>query len=129
MISELYKQLEKLSFDKFSDIIQASQIIYSYTGRARKLRLELIDDTFIDTYYSFSGNYSFHWEQRPVRDAIYRHDNAPHERWRNIGTFPRHCHDGTQENVIPSELSVNPEESLCQFLKIIRTQLSELQIK
>lgn len=129
MIFDLYRQLEKVAIGEFGDIIKASQIIYSYTGRARKLRLELLDDTFIDVCHSFSGNYSFHWEQRPVREAIYRHDNAPHKRWKNIDTYPKHCHDGTQENVVMSNLVDIPEKALRQFLVIIRTKLRELEIE
>ena len=127
MISELYRRLEKLAIDEFSDIIKASQILHSYTGRVKKLRLELIDDTFIDICYSVSGNYSFHWEQRPVREAVYRHDNAPHKRWKYIETYPKHCHDGTQENVTKSNLTDIPENAVKEFLTIIRKKLSQLE--
>ncbi|MDP2752822.1 MAG: hypothetical protein Q8P40_00280 [Nitrospirota bacterium] len=48
MISELYRQLKEIADKEFNEIIEDSEIITSYTGRARKLRLKLIDETFID---------------------------------------------------------------------------------
>ncbi|MDR4506576.1 MAG: DUF6516 family protein [Candidatus Scalindua sp.] len=76
MILSLYKDLKKLADKEYDDIIDNSEIIYSYTGRARKLRLKLIDSTFVDIFYSEENNYSLHWEQRNMRNTIYRHDNA-----------------------------------------------------
>ena len=123
MISELYKKLELIATNEFADIINESVIIYSYTGRARKLRLKLIDKTFIDIWYSLDGDYSFHWEQREVRNTIYRHDSAPHKKWKRIKTFPKHCHNGTQENVIENYISEIPERAIRDFLDIVRNRL------
>jgi len=100
MISELYKQLEALATSEFGDIVEDAERIPSYTGRVRKLRINLIDRTFVDVWYTVDGEYSFHWEQSMIRNSIYRHDNAPHEKWSHISTFPRHCHDGVQDNVV-----------------------------
>ena len=92
MIYSLYKQLKSIADIEFDDFVINSEIIFSYSGRPRKLRLDLMEGTFIDIWYSLDGSYSFHWEQREVRDAIYRHDNAPHKKWSAIKTFPMHCH-------------------------------------
>ena len=62
MILSLYKNLKKLANKEYDDIIDNSEIIYSYTGRARKLRLKLVDSTFVDIFYSEENNYSLHWE-------------------------------------------------------------------
>ena len=43
MISELYRQLEALAVGEFGDIVEDSELISSYTGRVRKLRIKLID--------------------------------------------------------------------------------------
>ena len=123
MISELYKKLELIATKEFADIINESVIIYSYSGIARKLRLKLIDKTFIDIWYSLDGDYSFHWEQREVRNTIYRHDNAPHKKWKRIKTFPKHCHNGTQENVIESHISEIPDRAIREFLDIVTNRL------
>ena len=127
MISERYRQLKEIADSEYDDIIEESEIISTYTGRARKLRLKLVDNTFVDIWYSEEGDYSFHWEQRDTRNTIYRHDNAPHKRWSSIKTFPKHCHDGSQNNVIESSLSDDPEQALKGFLITVRKKIIELK--
>lgn len=89
--------------------------------------MQLIDSSYIDTWYSLSGEYSFHWEQRNIRNNILRHDNAPHKKWRRIKTFPKHCHDEVQDNVIESNLSDKPEQALREFLIIVRNKLIKIK--
>ncbi|GJQ60592.1 MAG: hypothetical protein D8M57_20225 [Candidatus Scalindua sp. AMX11] len=43
MILRLYKQLENVANNEYGDIIENVEIIHSHAGRARKLRIELID--------------------------------------------------------------------------------------
>lgn len=129
MIFKLYKQLEDVANNEYGDIIENVEIIHSHAGRARKLRLELIDSTYIDIFYSAENNYSFHWEQKNVRNSIYRHDNAPHKKWSNIKTFPKHCHDGDQDNVIESNLPDNPDTALRVFLSFVRKKIIEQKHK
>lgn len=129
MILECYRRFKEIAEREFGEIVVESEIIFSYTGRARKLRIRLIDNTFIDIWYSVDGGYSLHWEQSGVRNAIYRHDNAPHLKWSHVKTFPKHCHDGAQERVAESNLSDKPEEAIREFLRIIRNKMVELRIE
>ena len=123
MIFELYSRLKGIALE-FSDIVTNAEILFSYTGRAQKLRITLIDTTFVDVWRSVDSNeYSYHWEMRPIRNEIYRHDNAPHKRWEYVSTFPKHCHDGSQDNVVESHISDSPDEGLRQFLNIVRERL------
>ena len=46
---------------KFSDILRFSELIRGTAGRIRKLRLYLIDSTFVDIWYSPDGSYLYHW--------------------------------------------------------------------
>lgn len=62
MISDLYKRLSRIAVEEFSEIIEDVEIIFSHSGRARKLRIKLIDGTFIDAWRTLEGDYSFHWE-------------------------------------------------------------------
>ncbi len=62
MILKLYKQFENIANNEYGDIIENTVIIFSHAGRARKLRLELIDGTYVDIFYSVENNYSLHWE-------------------------------------------------------------------
>ncbi|NIA02344.1 MAG: hypothetical protein GWP15_03095 [Nitrospirae bacterium] len=128
MIFERYKKLEKIALEEFGDIINESFVIFSFSGRARKLRLKLVDKTFVDIWTSIAGEYSFHWEQRGIRNGIYRHDNAPHKKWRNIKTFPKHCHDGAQGHVVESYIADEPENGISDFLFIVRERLIENNI-
>lgn len=129
MILDLYKELKKIADSEYDEIVEESAIIFSYSGRARKLRIRLIDNTFIDVWFSLGGEYSFHWEETQARDTIYRHDNAPHKRWSSIKTFPKHCHDSTQTNVVESSLSDKPDEALREFMGIVRKKIIELKHK
>ena len=124
MISENYKRIKRNVELRFSDILKSAELIQGTAGRIRKLRLSLIDNTFVDIWYSSDGSYSYHWEQRNVRNAIYRHDNAPHKKWRNVSTFPKHCHDGNQLNVIESFLPDNYENAVEEFLRLVRERMA-----
>ena len=90
-----------------------------------KLRIFLIDDSFIDVWYSLTlkGRYSYHWERAHIDGKIYRHDNAPHKKWINIATYPKHFHDGKEENVKESHIDENPEQGLKEFLIFIKQKL------
>lgn len=123
MISDLYRQLKEIAVKEYSDIVEDTEIIFSHAGSARKLRIKLIDNTFVDIWYSLEGDYSFHWEQKSVRNTIYRHDNAPHLKWSNIKTFPKHCHDGIQDNVEESLIPDDPKEALRVFFSIVKQRI------
>ena len=128
MISEYYKRIKTNVELKFSDILKSAELMQGTAGRIRKLRLHLIDNTFVDIWYSSDNSYSYHWEQRNIRNAIYRHDNAPHKKWRNVSTFPKHCHDGTQINVTESFLPDNYENAVEEFLRLVRERMAAKQI-
>jgi len=128
MISEHYKRIKRNVELRFSDILKSAELIQGTAGRIRKLRLSLIDNTFVDIWYSSDGSYSYHWEQRNVRDAIYRHDNAPHKKWKRVSTFPKHCHDGSQPNVTESFLPDNYENAVEEFLRLVRKRMVAKQI-
>jgi hypothetical protein len=122
MISAHYKRIKGNVERKFSDILKSAELIQGTAGRIRKLRLYLIDNTFVDIWYSLD------WEQRNIKDAIYRHDNAPHKKWQNVSTFPKHCHDGSQLNVTESFLPDDPENAVEEFLRLVRERMVAGQI-
>lgn len=45
---EIYKKLRELALTEFTDIVEDTDFIRSETGRPRKLRIYLIDGTFLD---------------------------------------------------------------------------------
>lgn len=120
MILAVYKELAFIAENEFADIVVVANIIFTTTHRAQKLRLSLIDSSFVDIWVTLDGRYSYHWH---FVDKIYRHDNAPHEQWNFISTFPKHCHDGKERNVIESDIPDKYQDAIRFFLKKVRERL------
>ena len=123
-ISPVYRALRQIALRDFSDIVLQAHILLLSTGDPHKLRIEIVDDSFLDVFISVSGRYSYHWERRlaPAGD-LYRHDNAPHLRWRHVATFPKHFHNGAEDYVVESDISNDPQEALHEFLEFVRHKL------
>ena len=115
-ILKLYSDFLDVATKEFGTIVESGEILYSQSKEPWKLRLYLYDDSFIDIYYSIKCKYSYHWDRRLTKNQIFRHDNAPHQRWKDISTFPKHFHNGSEDIVIPSYLSNSPEIALREFL-------------
>jgi hypothetical protein len=96
-----------------------------------ELRIFLKDRSFVDVWFSLKlvGRYSYHWERQALDGTVYRHDNAPHRRWRSVSTFPAHFHDGSEDQVAESYLSPLPEKALRQFLTFVRDRIMALSRK
>ncbi len=112
-ISRIYRTIETIALSEFSDLAIGAQILRLPTGDPLKLRLDIVDGSLLDIYISLSGRYSYHWERRmtPAGD-IYRYDNAPHERWRSLASFPAHFHDSAENHVVASRLASEPDHKL-----------------
>ena len=126
MILKLYEKLIQVCQDKYGDIVTDARIIYSgSSGRARKLRLFIVNGTIIDIWYSTNGEYSYHWNYNPKKEIIYRHDNAPHAKWRELKTYPKHFHKGSEKDTdcIESYLPDKPESAMSIFLDFVREKL------
>ena len=118
--------LDAIALSEYRDIVERTASILSPAGRMRKLRIYLLDGSFVDVWCSSKGDYSFHWERRFINGSLYRHDNAPHAQWRHVPTFPKHFHNGRQDNVESSFISDPPEEALRDFLDFVRGKLAEI---
>ena len=123
---EIYSKQLDLAREKFSHIVDDGKIIYTPAGLPQKLRLEIIDGSVLDVFVSSRYLYSYHWERRHLDGTIYRHDNAPHKRWRRIRTFPKHFHDGSEaeEDCKESYISDDPEEALHEMLGVVGEKLA-----
>ncbi len=123
-ISSIYNALIDIAYNEFADIVTDGEILPFSTGDPHKVRLDIADGSFLDIYLSMTGRYAYHWERRLIDTGmIFRHDNAPHQRWRFVSTFPKHFHMGSEENVTDSFLDDAPPSALRQFLAFVRQTL------
>ena len=124
MILTIYKNIAFIAENEFTDIVVATNIIFTSTHRAQKLRIYLIDGSLVDIWLTLDGRYSYHWHS--LENFIYRHDNAPHEQWNFVSTFPKHCHDGNDKNVIASDIPDDSEEGVRFFLQKVRDKMKAI---
>lgn len=113
----------------FNDIIDDIILIRLPSGVIAKVRVIFADGSFLDIYWSASGNYNLHYERRRIDGRIYRHDNAPHERHKEVPSFPKHYHYGSESNVIESNLPDDPIEAVKEFLHLIRAIIKNVRQK
>lgn len=123
-ILDTYNALAAIALNEFADVVVNAQILALPTGDPLKLRLDIVDGSLFDVFISASGRYSYHWERRLIAAGdIYRHDNAPHDAWRHVATFPKHFHDGSEHAVIESHISSLPQDALREVLLFVRRKL------
>jgi hypothetical protein len=123
-ILAIYRALRTIALNEFAEVVVSAQILSLSTGDPLKLRLDIVDGSLLDVFISVSGRYAYHWERRLIsRDDLYRHDNAPHGKWRHVATFPKHFHDGSESKVVESQISDDPEDAMREFLTFVRHKL------
>lgn len=92
-------------------------------------RIYFVDESFLEIWLyrheDLMKRYAFHWERRHVDGGVFRHDNAPHTRWRNVETFPKHFHDGSEDNVVESSIPDDPFSAVRYFLGFVRSFLAK----
>jgi hypothetical protein len=82
-VADLSK-LKRIVDIEYNDITRDSSIHHD------KLRVFIRDGSIVDIWFSkkISGRFSYHWERRQIDGGIYRHDNFPDPRWKEVATFP-----------------------------------------
>ena len=113
-----YQGLAYICQKEFSDIVEQTKLIRPGSLGSTKLRIILKENSYIDVWLSASGRYSYHWERRAKAGQIFRHDNAPD--FPDIKTYPKHFHDGNEQDVKESFLSDKPEEALREILSFVK---------
>jgi len=115
-----YCESSTIATKEFPDIILSAQI-----GQD-KLRLFVIDGSFVDVWFSrrIEGRFAYHWERRHINGKIYRYDNRPHERFERMKGFPKHFHNGSDEEVEESKFSQNYQAALREFLYLVRRKIT-----
>lgn len=121
-VDRLYLQLARIVEKEFSDIIEQVEV------REDRLRLYVIDGSFVDVWFSRSipCKYAFHWERRHIDNTVYRWDNAAHKRIEKLETFPHHFHEGSQHNIRPFGIKETVEDTLRVVLQYVRQRIKGL---
>ncbi len=81
---------------------------------------------FIDVWFSvdIANRYSYHWERRPSTTRSIATTMHPID-WQNVSTWPKHFHNGSQDNVTESHISDEPQTALREFLSFARMRLAQ----
>ena len=113
---KIYSHIKEIALSDFADIVEGTVVIEG------KLRILLKDESFVDVWLSAKkkGVYAYHWERKNIDGTIYRYNNLPDKEAKKLQTFPKHFHNKTQENVVESDLSDNPEEAIRIVLEFAR---------
>ncbi len=111
------KELKLIILTEFSDIV--SDVQESFMN---ELRIILYDKSFIDIWFSINleNRYSYHWERKHIDGFIFRHDNIPHIKWKNISTFPKHFHNKSEEKVESSFISDSPQNAVREIMEFAK---------
>lgn len=119
------EEICKIAQNNYSDII--SEIVFPEFSN--KLRIILIDRSFIDVYISLKirNRFDFHWERRHIDNIIFRYDNFPDVKWKKIKTFPFHFHFKRDVKVVEPNFSKNPISGFKDFMSFIRKYLETKQ--
>lgn len=109
--------LKRIADVEFNEIVESSDVSNF------KLRIILIDSSYIDINISVKipDKFGFHWETR--KKEIFRYDNFPDIRWKNVKTFPFHFHNGSQENVESSPFPTDLIPAFRAFLNFVKEKI------
>lgn len=114
------ESLRRIAETDFLSVVRSTTIVRD------KLRVVLVDDSYIDFWWStqIPGRYAHHWERRHVDGTIYRHDNMPHPQWQGVDSFPKHFHSEGQQKVTESTMADDPEQAVRQFLAFAANKIT-----
>lgn len=118
-MEEIYHNLSELILSEFPHIVE------SVSRPHGKLRIHLTDESYLDIWFSrkIPDRFAYHWEHRHVDEGVHRHDNRPHDHLEHLASFPKHFHDGNEENVKESHLSNDPKKAVRDFLEFIEEEI------
>ena len=113
------EDLRHIAEVEFADIVVDSQPL------GEKVRIFLFDGSYVDVWLSrtLEGRFGYHWERSHIDGQIYRYDNFANTAWRDVATYPRHFHKGSQTNVGPAPFSDNLVAGFREFLSFVRENL------
>ncbi len=113
------RKIQKIAEIEFKEIVKHSYI------RDYKLRIILIDGSFIDVFLSqkLKDKFGFHWECRDGK--IFRYDNFPDKKARKLKSFPYHFHFEKQDNIQETPFRTDTENGFRDFLNFVQDKIRE----
>jgi hypothetical protein len=94
-----YRKISYTRLNEYPDIVADAQINHASSGAHAKIKIHIVDESYLGVWLSRSGKYSYNWERRHLQGQMHRHNNAPHPKWRHVQTFPKHYHKGSDDRV------------------------------
>ncbi len=126
--------LIEVYFQQLCDVIEACSVVQSfnlipesrgsYEGFIRG-QIKFVDGSalylreFVDVEMSVDRDMYSYQYMDASNNLIFRYDNTGHHQKLNLPTYPHHKHEGSEENVLPSEAPI-----LATVLKEIESLLS-----
>jgi len=112
--------IKHIADGEYSSVVEYSFIL-DY-----KIRIILVDKSFIDVNIStkLKDKFGIHWETKNKFNDIYRYDNFPDIKWRQLASFPFHFHFKEQNNVIEPPFSKDLFMGFRGFMDFVKNQLS-----
>ena len=113
------RRIQKIAEIEFKEIVKHSYI------KDYKLRIILIDGSFIDIFLSkkLKDKFGFHWEC--IDEKIFRYDNFPDRKARKLKSFPYHFHFEEQNNIQETPFRTDIENGFRDFLRFVRDKIKE----
>lgn len=116
-----------MSYSRFVGICESQfpDIITAWIIKSNKLRLFIIDGSYMDVWFSvtLANRFAYHWERRLVDGSIYRLDNRPHQELISLSGYPVHFHNGVDSVVEESTFSIDLEAAFIEFLEMVRQRV------
>lgn len=113
---EVYRLICRLAERDYADVVEGA----GFDDESARVHLQ--DGSFMEVWLNgqedLMKRYAFHWERRHVDGRVYRHDNTPHVRWRDVKTFPKHFHLETESNAVESHIPDDPISASRCFLDL-----------
>ena len=111
------RSLAELARSEFPSLLKEGPVLLP-----DRLRLLLVDGSFLDVRYPALNKYSFQWQ---AKNRFVRINTAEHHP--NLPTFPRHIHldERTVAADTLTKLENSPEENLRSVLSWVRSELAK----
>lgn len=123
----LYRQMVNVAIREYGDLVDGTSL------DDESCKVYFSDGSFLEVWLGLNKDpmdrFAFHWERRHMNGLVFRHDNAPHASWSGVSTFPKHFHNGSEDEVVDSGIPDEPLDAFRYFMDFIRMFLSKHNVE